>query len=113
MAHSSEKRWNDISRLVSDMAAQSIEIINRGEEIYLQLFEVWEYTGGTAEAFAQQLFKEEIAARGGSPTEVTAEELAQAADAAAAVLALHEIWQAANNVAVATDDRAKKLRRMV
>jgi hypothetical protein len=113
MAHSSEKRWDDISRLVSDMAAQTLEIINRGEEIYLQLFEVWEYTGGTPQLFAQQVFKEQIEARGGSPTEVTAEELTQATDAAAAALALHELWQAANNIAVTTDDRSQKLRRMV
>jgi hypothetical protein len=104
--------------VINQMATQMIETLNRGEETYLQLFEVWDYAGGTADAFARLLFREEIAARSNPNAEPpvvgapTAEELAQATDAAEAALVLHEMWQAANNVAVITADRAQKLRRM-
>lgn len=112
MGHSSEKRWGEVGGEVGRVCAEIVNTINQGEEKYLQLVEVFTYAGGTDAGFAALLFEDHIEARndGNGPT---AEEIAKAADVRAAMVAVHELWQAANNVAVAAAQRAQFMRRMI
>jgi len=105
MAHTSEKRWNNINNTVGDLSSSLIDYLNKSEEIYQQLLELWSFAGGTDQAVADLLFQD-------TDIPATAEQVVMAQDAKAAVTSLHELWQAANNVAVGQEDRMDKLRRM-
>ena len=111
MAHTSEIRWNDIAQLVSSSSEEGLKVLSNAEELYQDLLEVWTYAGGTDALAAELLFKEEIEARG-SGASATQEEIDKVADLKAAMTSLHELYQALNNTAIATEDRAAKLRRM-
>ena len=119
MAHTSEKRWvtakglTGVSTLASNYLASLIDIINSAEEGYQQMQEIYIYAGGTPTLLAELLFKEDIEARSSPDNVASAEEIAKATDLVDAMTAAHEIWQAANNVAVAQEDRMNALRRMV
>lgn len=110
MAHTSEKRWPDVSRVVSEQSVQTIEALARNRELHQQLFEAWDFAGGTAAGLAALLFKEEVEQR--NPAEPTAAEIQMAQDLADAVVALNDLWECANSVAKGAEDRAKKLRRL-
>ena len=75
--------------------------------------EIYTYAGGTAADLAELLFKEDIAARQSPDNVASTEEIAKATDAINAMQAVHELYQAANNIAVAQEDRVTPLRRMV
>lgn len=112
MAHTSEKRWNGVVRTVSDQTSQTLEMLSRNRELFLQLFEAWDFADGTATGFAALLFKEEVNQR--DPAVPTAEEIAMAQDLADAVAALNGLWEYANNIPdPVADDRARKMRRVV
>ena len=119
MSHTSEKRWANIGRVsgVSDAATtlltQLINSLNLAEEGYQQMQEIYIYAGGTAADLAELLFKEDIAARSSPDNVANAEEIAKATDLVDAMTSAHEVWQAANNVAVTQEDRMNALRRMV
>ena len=127
--HTSEKRWRNnmtqdsgkgVSVLISARATELIEALNRAEDLYLELQEVYAYTGGTAQLLADQLFYEDWINRESDPignpgvfdTEANATEVAKAQAAIDAVTAMHQLYQAADNVAVTQDDRFAALRRM-
>jgi hypothetical protein len=110
MAHTSETRWAKVNQLVGDAAMQTLEILARNRELFLQLLEAYEFAGNTDAAFASLLFKEEIALR--DPPVPTAEETQMALDAKDAAIVLLQLWECANNVDLPAEDRAKKLRRM-
>ena len=93
MSHSSEKRWSEVA--------------------FQQMQEVYVYAGGSAANLAELLFKEDIAQRSSPDNVANAEEIAKAGDAIAAMQAAHEIYQAANNIAVTQSDRSTALRRMI
>lgn len=111
MGHSSEKRWGPVSQEVSQTCLEVVDTLNRGEERFLQLLEVYAFAGNTDETWAALLFKEDINARG--DTSPTAEEIAMAVDLKNALLSVHELWQAANNVTVTAAPRLQLLRRMI
>ena len=112
MAHTSRKRWELVALDVSQQSQQTLELLSRNRELFLQLFEAWDYAGGTAAGFAALLFKEEVDQR--DPAEPTAAEIAMAQDLTDAVIALNGLWEYANNTPLpVAEDRAQKLRRMV
>jgi len=124
--HTSEQRWqqNDlgdpgISELIRGGARDVLSHLQAGEELYQDLIEVFQFAGGTDQLLADQLFLEDWTGRtapGSSPpapeTEANAAEVAKVADAKAAMLAIHELYQALTNGAVLTADRRALLRRM-
>lgn len=120
MSHSSEKRWKNktvdgikmegISEIASQISNSLIDSLNFVEAKYLELQELYNYAGGTITDLANLLFKEEIADRNESVANT--EEIAKTTDLFNAVTAAHEIYQAANNVAVTQEDRLAELRRM-
>ena len=113
MAHTSEKRWAGVSGQASVEAVQVLETLNRAEEAYQQMQEIYVYAGGTAADLAELLFKEEIAARSSPDNVASTEEIDKATDLVNAMTAAHQLYQAANNIAVAQSDRMTDLRRMV
>ena len=63
-------------------------------------------TGGTDDDFATELFN---VGEGETPTDG---QLSKVADLRQAIVAMHELYEAANNVAVTQQDRASDLRKM-
>lgn len=111
MAHTSEKRWEGVSRSVGELTSQTLEMLSRNRELFLQLFEAWDFAGGTAAGLAGLLFKEEIEQR--NPAEPTTAEIQMAQDLADAVTALNALWEYANNTPnPVAEDRAAKMRRL-
>ena len=95
-----------VSRLVANLKSGLIT----GEDVYQEPLELFQFAGGTDQLLADQLFKEAIAAD--SRTVANAVELAKTQDAIAAMLAIHQLYEAATNVAVTTADRMTTFRRM-
>lgn len=137
--HSSEKRWRNnqnadsgagISVQVSTAAEQLIGALVSAEALYDELLELYQQAntpgGGspdlsaTAQGLANQLFYEDWVDRESDPignpgvldTEANANEVQKATDLINAVTSMHELYQAANNVSVAQEDRFAQLRRM-
>jgi len=127
--HTSEKRWrsnqnNDAGVGVSELVTESCNgVINGLEEAetkYLDMLELYTYVGATAQLLADQLFYEDWVSRESDPignpgvldTQANAAEVAKATDLINAVTAMHEIYQAANNVVTTQEDRFAQLRRM-
>lgn len=109
--HSSEKRWSDVSGDVSAMCEQLLDVLVRGNELFNRLVQTYVYAGGTDEGLASLLFANEIAGRGAEVPSVA--EVEKAADLRAAMVAINELWQGANSVALTAEDRATLLRRLV
>jgi len=112
MSHSSEVRWPEVSVLVSQAAEGTLRSLSEAEYTYQELLEVYTYSGGTDQLFADLLFKDVIEAESRTPPEANVEEVAMVTDFRLAITALHELNQAMNNFAITQDDRATKLRRM-
>ena len=120
--HTSEKRWGTkrtddarvvgISEVASEVAKDLVVVLTTVEERYLELLEVFNYAGGTNADLAELLFTEEIAARSSPDNVASTEEIAKVTDLVNAMTSAHELYQAANNVAVTTEDRFGALRRM-
>jgi len=125
--HTLEKRWDKnntgdigVSEQVKNAANQMLFAMNMSEEIYQDLLELWTFAGGTDQLVADQLFFEVWSVRESDPignpgvfdTQANAIEVSQAGDAKAAMLALHQLYQAMTNVATTTADRITTLRRM-
>ncbi len=127
--HTSEKRWRrnqtassgqGISEETSEMAANVVNTLLRAEQLYLEMLELYQYVGSTAQLLADQLFGEDWVNRESDPignpgvydTQANAAEVAKATDLINAITAAHELYQAANNVAVVQEDRLAQLRRM-
>ena len=113
MAHTSEKRWQEVSDRATSVANEMMTILNYAEEQYQQMLEIYTYAGGTATLLAELLFKEDIEARPSPDNVVSQEEIDKATDLINSMTSAHELYQAANNIAVAQEDRATKLRRMI
>lgn len=122
MAHTIEKRWSNVrmpdgsvrtgvNESVGQSAENVLRALSQAEELYQQLTEMVAFAGPGMQAVADQLFKEEIAAR--NDVQASAEEVAMVQDAAAAATALHNLYQCMTGGTVAADDRAAKLRRMI
>lgn len=129
MAHTAEKRWatrrsadgsqliEGVNQQVGQRAQQVVSSIQAGEELFLQLIEMWTYAGGTAQGLADQLFQDEVAARG--DVMASPEEVAKATDLKDATVALHEMYLSMTTGVVTPDpDVAAKgrdgsLRRMI
>lgn len=114
MAHTSTKRWTEIEERVSYYSKTAIEVLNDAEEAYQQFQEIFTYAGGTDQDLANLLFADRNGFdSAGDPNISTAAELALVVDAKNAMIAMHQIFEAANNGTVTQDDRLTKLRRMV
>jgi hypothetical protein len=127
--HTSEKRWRrnqtstsgqGISEETASMASSVVSVLLQAEQLYLEMLELYQYVGSTPQGLANQLFKEDWISRESDPignpgvldTEANATELAMATDLIAAITSAHELYQAANNVAVTQENRLAQLRRM-
>lgn len=112
MAHSSTMRWDEAQNLVSASAQELLDALLRAESRYQELFEVYQYSGATDQALADQLFQD----LNGNPVPITgtatAEQVAMIADLRAAIQAMHQLYEAADNVVTAQADRIALLRRM-
>ncbi len=121
MSHSSEKRWDEVSQQVAAAAQNVRDQLQAGEEVYQRLTEVYDFSGGSAQALADQLYREVWSTREADPqgnpgvfdTEASIEEKARVTDLINAMGAVHELYQAAANVAVTQKDRLTDLRRMI
>lgn len=122
MAHTREKRWDSIrnpdgsvqegvNQMVGQRANQVLRSVYDGEELYLQLIELYTFVGATDQLLADQLFKEQIAARG--ETVANAEEVSMAEDLKNATVALHQLYLCMSGEAVTAGERAAALRRMI
>ena len=127
--HTSEKRWRrnqtpssgqGISVQTQAMASNVVNTLLEAEQVYLEMLELYQYVGSTTQDLANQLFYEDWINRESDPignpgvldTEADASEVAMAQDLVDSITAAHELYQAANNVAVAQEDRLTQLRRM-
>lgn len=127
--HTSEKRWRSgqtqdagqgVSEMVQGAAEQMTHALDLVDDVYLELIELYQYCGGTAQLLANQLFYEDWSVRESDPvgnpgvldTQANALEVEKAQAAIDAMAALHEIYDAANNVAVTQADRMPAIRRM-
>jgi len=127
--HTSEKRWrsnqnNDsgtgVSILVNQAAGVVIGGLTDAETMYQDLQELYVYVGSTSQLLADQLFYEDWITRESDPignpgvldTQANAAEVAKATDLVNAVTAMHELYDAANNVVTTQEDRFAQLRRM-
>lgn len=127
--HTSEKRWrsnqtNDsgtgVSVLASSTAGSLIDQLTQAEALYQELLEVYTYVGSTAQLLADQLFFEDWVTRESDPignpgvldTQANSDELAKATDLINSMTSAHELYQCANNIVVAQEDRFAQLRRM-
>lgn len=137
--HSSEKRWrnnqtNDsgtgLSVLVAAQCQVVINALTDAEVLYRDLLEIYQQANtpgvgspdlsATAQGLANQLFYEDWDKRESDPvgnpgvfdTQANAEEVVKAQDLIDAVTALHQLYQAADNVSVSQVDRFSQLRRM-
>lgn len=122
MAHTIEKRWDSIrnpdgsvqegvNQMVGQRAQQVLRSVYDGEELYLQLIELYTFVGATDQLMADQLFKEQIEARG--ETVANAQEVSMAGDLRNATVALHQVYQCITGEAVTEGERAAALRRMI
>lgn len=112
MAHSSELRWVGASAMVAQAALSTLQSLNKSEEIYQELLEVFTYVGATDQLLADQFFAEIIADEARDPAEANSVEVSLVTDLKSAIVALHELYQAMNNIAITQADRATDLRRM-
>lgn len=103
MAHSSESTWASAADAVSLSALSVITELNRAEETYRDLLEVYNYAGGTDQGLANLLFGVDPA-----PPEM----VSKVTDLRLAITAMHELWLALNNGTVSAADRDLLLRRM-
>lgn len=103
MAHSSDANWGDISSIVSGVASNIVTVLQRAEESYQELLEVYSYSGSTDTLFAAQLFA--------TPTPAQIQ-IDKATDLRKAMIAAHELYQCMTNTAVSTANRVADLRRM-
>lgn len=127
--HTSEKRWRrnqtansgqGISEQTSQMAASVVSVLLQAEQLYLEMLELYQFCGSTAQGLADQLFYEDWVNRESDPignpgvldTQANATELAMTQDLIDAITAAHELYQAADNQIVAQEDRFAQLRRM-
>jgi len=127
--HTSEKRWRrnqtsvsgqGISDQTQQMAANVVNTLLEAEQLYLEMLELYSFVGNTAQGLADQLFYEDWVDRESDPignpgvldTAANATELAMTSDLIAAITASHELYEAANNVVTAQEDRLAQLRRM-
>ena len=127
--HTSEKRWRrnqtatsgaGISDQTEQMATSVVGTLLAAEQLYLEMLELYQYVGSTAQGLADQLFFEDWSDRESDPignpgvldTQANAAELAKAQDLIDAITAAHELYQAANNVVTTQEDRLAQLRRM-
>lgn len=125
--HTSEKLWDKnkfgdigVGETVNNACIQVLFALNLSEEAYQDLLELWTFVGGTDQAVADQLFFDIWSIRVSDPignpdvvdTQASAQEVTKVADAKAAILAIHQLYQALTNVAVTQSDRINVLRRM-
>lgn len=106
--------------MVAQASLSTLQSLNSAEEIYQELFEVFTYVGATDQLLADQFFFEKWFEREADPvgspgvfdTQANATEVALVTDLKSAIVALHELYQALNNIAISQSDRATELRRL-
>ncbi len=111
MAHSSQAFWSDVDVAVSSACARVVEVLQDSETSYQDLLELYAFAGGTAQLLADQLFADVIAAEARNPAEANGAEVAKAQDAIDAMTSIHQLFQAATDVATTTADRMEDMRR--
>ena len=112
MAHSSETTWGDAGLSIAKASKAALAALGDAEDVYQELNEVYAYAGGTDQLMADLLFSDLIADEQRNPAVASTEEVEKVMDLRAAIQALHQLYQAMNNVATTTADRAALLRRM-
>lgn len=136
--HTSERRWRrnqtpsggkGLSEEVTELSMMMLDVLYKAEQLGLELEELQDYLGDdSAQAMADQLFKEDWSVRESDPLAnpgvfdeyANEEEVAMVADAMAAVEAAKEIFDFANKkekdskmkAVEKKKSRISKLRRM-
>jgi hypothetical protein len=126
--HTSEKRWRrnqtptsgkGFSEEVTELSAMLLDVLYKAENIGLDLEELKDYTGDSAQEIADQLFYEDWTARESDPLvnpgildeQANEKEVSMVADAIQAVEAAKELFEFANKK-TNNKSRISKLRRM-
>ena len=82
MAHTSQKRWNDVSESITRFCSTAVIALNEAEEAYQQFQEIYSYAGSTDQGLADLLFIQENGYdSAGDPIPANATQLAMATDA--------------------------------
>ena len=102
MPHSSEVTWANFSRKVEVLSDDVLTTIERAENVYQDMLEVFQFAGGTDQLFADLLFD------GIAPTA----DLEKAQDLKAAMVSIHDLFQAMQGTTITANDIAADLRRM-
>lgn len=114
MSHTSAKRWDYIEQRVGLYCAAMVKNLAEAEEAYQQFQEIYVYAGATDQGMADLLFQDVNNITDGNIADTaTSEQVAMVNDAKEAMIALHQLWQTANNVAMNAQDRMTDLRRMI
>ena len=100
-AHYLEVDWNGLRSDLAQECTRVREALEQAEAVYQQLLVVRD--GDADQAFADRLFG----------TTATAAQVAMVADAVSAGAALHQLYEAASNVAVAQSNRLAELRKFI
>jgi len=103
MPHDSEQRWEEVSREIARQSGLILSVVTEAEEVYQDLVELFQFAGGTDQLLADLLYVASPASAG---------QVATVTDARAAMSAIHNLYQALDNVAVSASDRFTDLRRM-
>lgn len=102
MTHSLNLNWDTVEARIGSVAANVIAILNQAEEGYQDLLEAVD--GRNMTDFAKQLFNT------ATPTQI---EIDMVTDARDAMIALHQLYEAARGTAATQQgDRYPALRRM-
>ncbi len=102
MSHPSMLRWDEAARRTTNACSSVLDALLNGENQYQELLVDYQWSGGTDQSFADLLFD----------TTATPDQVAQVADLRQALVSVHELYQAMDNVSVAQADRATDIRRL-
>jgi hypothetical protein len=100
--HSKALNWTQVETVVEQHCRETLRVLALGELAYQDLLEAFAANGGTDQLFADVLFE----------TTATADQVAMVTDAKNAMIAIHELTNALNNIAVSASNRDQALFRM-
>ena len=107
MSHTIEKRWEGLSGLVSQHAANHLKDASLRYELYLRVKDIYLYCSNDDTQFANLLFMNDK-----DLTTASADQITMAKELFDAVKVFDQHNDFMNNATVTTKDRAKDLRNM-
>ena len=118
MSHTSAKRWPFIEQEVSNISAELVGVLGRGEERFQQFEEIFAFAGGTDQSMADMLYQDinavAVEANAGDISgTATPDQVSTVTDSRAAMTSMHQLYDGANNNPMTTADRFTDFRRMI